>query len=273
MPLHRSGLVSRYALQHPDEPQAEPLPYERVLKGNPHHDPQTGRFTSGGGGRRGGTAGAPTEDAFGRPLRGRAGVARARTGLDDKDIQRALGDASHAAALRHGYDSTEHVAAEIARNAAVVATPITPYGIRTASIPAAITGEYRTTVNPAVAAAVPKTLEYRPALNPAAAAINVANPTAINPAAAAVLSGKVHVENPALPGFQFSNEQRRRHAREMFGSVGERAETYRQTGNLPSYEAAYRQKLSNVTFGTTARERSKVTNVRGSLKPRRSSFS
>ena len=71
MPLHMSSLVSRHTLLHPDEkPPAPtaPLDYERVLKFNPNHDTSTGRFTSGsgGGGRRGGTVGAPTEDAFGK---------------------------------------------------------------------------------------------------------------------------------------------------------------------------------------------------------------
>ena len=41
---------------------------ELVRKFNPNHDDQ-GRFASSGSGRRGGTAGAPTEDAFGNPLK------------------------------------------------------------------------------------------------------------------------------------------------------------------------------------------------------------
>jgi hypothetical protein len=48
-----------------------------VRKFNPNHGPD-GRFASAGGGRRGGTAGPPTEDAFGNPLRrnvARAGAA------------------------------------------------------------------------------------------------------------------------------------------------------------------------------------------------------
>jgi hypothetical protein len=39
-----------------------------VLKFNPNHDAK-GRFAESGSGRRGGTAGAPTEDAFGNPLK------------------------------------------------------------------------------------------------------------------------------------------------------------------------------------------------------------
>src|SRR6476620_2145450 len=38
-----------------------------VRKFNPNHGPD-GRFASAGGGRRGGTVGAPTEDAFGNPM-------------------------------------------------------------------------------------------------------------------------------------------------------------------------------------------------------------
>jgi hypothetical protein len=44
--------------------------FAQVLKYNPNHDPATGRFASSGGGRQGGTYGAPTEDAFGRPIKG-----------------------------------------------------------------------------------------------------------------------------------------------------------------------------------------------------------
>jgi hypothetical protein len=69
MPLHHTGLVSRRELDHPDEkPRVEPTSFERVLKFNPYHDKQTGRFTSSGGGRRGGTAGSPTHDAFGAAM-------------------------------------------------------------------------------------------------------------------------------------------------------------------------------------------------------------
>lgn len=65
MPLHRTGLVSRYTLTHPeDETTPEKLPYEHVLKYNPNHGPD-GRFASSGGG---GTAGAPTHGAFGQKL-------------------------------------------------------------------------------------------------------------------------------------------------------------------------------------------------------------
>lgn len=68
MPLHMTGMASRRSLEFGDE---EPVKIaapalERVLKFNPNHDPQTGRFTEGPGLRRGGTVGAPTEDAFGR---------------------------------------------------------------------------------------------------------------------------------------------------------------------------------------------------------------
>jgi len=70
MPLHTTGLTSRHDLDHPDEKppaKADPLPYERVLKFNPNHGPD-GRFTSGGGGRRGGTEGPPRVGAFGQKL-------------------------------------------------------------------------------------------------------------------------------------------------------------------------------------------------------------
>jgi hypothetical protein len=51
MPLHQTGLVSRRELDNPEEkPHAEPLPFEHVLKYNPHHDKRSGRFTSGGKG-------------------------------------------------------------------------------------------------------------------------------------------------------------------------------------------------------------------------------
>jgi hypothetical protein len=76
MPLHFTGLVSRYNLRHPDEETPSPPVYDHVLKYNPHHDPQTGRFSSRGGGmnmRQGGTEGPPTEDAFGHPLKPRRG--------------------------------------------------------------------------------------------------------------------------------------------------------------------------------------------------------
>ena len=49
MPLHTSAVMSRHALDHPSEKPAEVLPYERVLKYNPHHG-DDGRFTSGEGG-------------------------------------------------------------------------------------------------------------------------------------------------------------------------------------------------------------------------------
>lgn len=69
MPLTQSGFVSRRELTHPDEKPAEVLPYELVLKYNPNHGAD-GRFASAGGKRKGGTYGAPTEDAFGRPIKG-----------------------------------------------------------------------------------------------------------------------------------------------------------------------------------------------------------
>lgn len=71
MPLHLTGMVSRRALLDPEPPTIAPLPFEKVLKANPNHDPHSGRFTSGGGGRAGGTKGAPTQDAFGKPLNDR----------------------------------------------------------------------------------------------------------------------------------------------------------------------------------------------------------
>jgi hypothetical protein len=74
MPLHMTGLISRHELDHPNEKPLKkpepPLNYERVLKFNPNHGAD-GKFSSGGGGRKGGTAGAPTEDAMGRPLKNR----------------------------------------------------------------------------------------------------------------------------------------------------------------------------------------------------------
>jgi hypothetical protein len=70
MPLHFTGFASRYALDHPDEEPVEKPIYERVLKYNPHHDPATGRFSSGGVPmRQGGTEGPPTHDAFGGKIR------------------------------------------------------------------------------------------------------------------------------------------------------------------------------------------------------------
>lgn len=89
MPLHMTGMVSRRDLASPGE---EPVkitvpPLERVLKFNPHHDPQTGRFIEAPGGRKGGTMGAPTEDAFGRPLR-RGGATSAR-GTRHRSIEAA----------------------------------------------------------------------------------------------------------------------------------------------------------------------------------------
>lgn len=66
MPLTMGGFTSRQALEHPkEEPKAQPL--EQVLKFNAHHDAR-GRFASAGGGRRGGTEGPPTEDAFGNQM-------------------------------------------------------------------------------------------------------------------------------------------------------------------------------------------------------------
>lgn len=90
MPLHFTGLISRYQLDHPDEhppEQAVPLNYERVLKFNPNHGPD-GRFTSGGGGRRGGTEGPPTSDALGRPFR-KGGAGTRLTGIPEKYREQA----------------------------------------------------------------------------------------------------------------------------------------------------------------------------------------
>jgi len=71
MSLHRTGLVSRHQLDHPNDPAVPSGPtLETVLKFNPNHGPD-GRFTShggGGGGRRGGTEGPPTTGAFGQRL-------------------------------------------------------------------------------------------------------------------------------------------------------------------------------------------------------------
>lgn len=71
MPLHMTGLISRRELQHPTEKPVAPT-FELVLKYNPHHDPETGRFASGGGGRRGGTVGPPTHGYAGQKLTGAA---------------------------------------------------------------------------------------------------------------------------------------------------------------------------------------------------------
>lgn len=84
MPIHSTALISRHKLENPDEkdpPTVEALSYERVLKYNPHHDPHSGKFTSGGGGRRGGTVGAPTQDAFGRA------IGRGRSRIDPLDVK------------------------------------------------------------------------------------------------------------------------------------------------------------------------------------------
>jgi len=69
MPIHTSAVMSRHALEHPDEKPVAPLPYERVLKYNPNHG-SDGRFAPSGGGRPGGTMGAPTTGAFGQKLKG-----------------------------------------------------------------------------------------------------------------------------------------------------------------------------------------------------------
>lgn len=46
MPLHTTGLISRRALDHPDETQPVKAPaFETVLKFNPHHG-SDGRFVS-----------------------------------------------------------------------------------------------------------------------------------------------------------------------------------------------------------------------------------
>lgn len=71
MPLHSTGFTSRRALDAPEPVKVVPPALERVLKYNPNHDPNTGRFTSSGGGRRGGTQGPPTTGAFGQRLTNR----------------------------------------------------------------------------------------------------------------------------------------------------------------------------------------------------------
>lgn len=209
--------------------------FEHVLKYNPNHGPD-GRFASGGGGRRGGTAGAPTEDAFGNPL--------------SKGRRRGSGDASHEAALRHGYDSMEHVAAEIARYNKERGTP---YGMRAASVPAAITGQAG---DPRFNRGLPQPIDPSFHRGPTTVTLDPNFHQGVGDAELAGSTPYTHALNPAKVGpakAAISNP---------YGSVGERAERYRQTGRLP-------------TYGTTARERSQATppSVRGSLTSRRSSFS
>jgi hypothetical protein len=73
MPIESTGVVSRNGLHNPEQPKKIEAPsFETVLKFNPNHGPD-GRFASSGGGRRGGTAGPPTEDALGNPLVRRPG--------------------------------------------------------------------------------------------------------------------------------------------------------------------------------------------------------
>lgn len=72
MPLHTTGLASRRDLAHPEgEPTKIIAPaLELVLKYDPSQPRDAaGRWTSGGRSGRHGTAGPPTEDAFGRSLR------------------------------------------------------------------------------------------------------------------------------------------------------------------------------------------------------------
>jgi hypothetical protein len=89
MPLTQSGFVSRRGLTHPDEKPAEIPAYELVLKFNPNHGPD-GRFAEAGGKRKGGTYGAPTEDAFGRPLKGLPRAAARLTGATTDSFGRPI---------------------------------------------------------------------------------------------------------------------------------------------------------------------------------------
>lgn len=80
MPLHFTGMASRREMEHPEEYAPKKAPsFDRVLKWDPKQPrDKDGKWTSGGGGRRGGTMGAPTEDAFGQPLRGNRVPAHAK---------------------------------------------------------------------------------------------------------------------------------------------------------------------------------------------------
>lgn len=90
-----------------------------VQKMNPNHGPD-GRFATGGGGRRGGTVGAPTEDALGNPLRPRRNKGGAGTypatqaAIDGKQTvaahnQRLQQAASHVHGTPDGGTSGGHV--------------------------------------------------------------------------------------------------------------------------------------------------------------------
>jgi hypothetical protein len=84
MPLHMTALVSRHQLDNPNEPSPVkdvPPAYERVLKYNPNHGPD-GKFSSSGGGKAGGTMGAPTTGAFGQKLPRYRSVDSAQSRMD-----------------------------------------------------------------------------------------------------------------------------------------------------------------------------------------------
>lgn len=158
MPLHAIGLVSRYNLDHPDEKPPEPvapLEYERVLKYNPNHDPETGQFTSGGGGRRGGTEGPPTHGAFGQKLK------RRRPGALDPKV-REMSDKAMAQARAAGFIRPANFARQQAAERALGG-----YGAQT---PLTQTGEYRFQPKPTgygAQAPLTQTGEYRHGQTPA----------------------------------------------------------------------------------------------------------
>ena len=153
MPLHRAGLVSKLSLQQGEPEQAESLPYERVLKWDASQPRDaSGRWTGTGGGRRGGTAGPPTEDAFGRPLGGKS-----KGQLIAEELAGRAGSALGGIAR----NLVEKLPTNLKNKIVEAVGPNTsPYAMRHATIPGAVTGAYRPAINPATATALPQTLEY-----------------------------------------------------------------------------------------------------------------
>jgi hypothetical protein len=174
--------MSRHALEHPDEKPVATLPYERVLKYNPNHG-SDGRFAPSGGGRPGGTMGAPTTGAFGQKLKGMVKGFLSRFDYGVTETNPTLIELERKAKARTKEVETNTTLIELERKAK--ARTVDSYE----NLP------FRRGMDESRVEKLP----YK-AGSPPAKATNLP------------------FENPAGPGFQFSNEQRRRHAREMFGS-------------------------------------------------------
>ena len=193
--------------------------FELILKYNPNHGPD-GRFASSGGGRAGGTIGAPTTGAFGQKLRrGGPGSVSSRF---DKGLPR--GRSAEAAAFGGGASLPAQRAAAVAETYRKMragegglgySKPAVPAGAKF-SVPAGWPQPGRG--RSAEAQAFSKTLEYRPARDAATSGI-----TAGGKATPATTAGVVRQNlgpykpavNPATVSIR--NAGRRRQVRSLFG--------------------------------------------------------